>query len=234
MELIQGLRQHVRRLGRDRLFTAVCVGTLALGIGATTAIYAVVDAVLLEPLPYPAHDRLVVVWHAAPGVAEGNLPQSPALHYTYEDESRTLEALAMVANGRGSVTQLGDPEEVRLMRVTHGALGMLGARPTRGRLFSPADDEPGAPQTVVVSWAYWQTRLDGADDVVGRTLTLNGVPHEIIGVLPPGFRVLDNDPAIYVPFQFDRARLFVGNFSYTGIARLRPGTSLEAANADLA
>lgn len=107
MELIQGLRQHVRRLGRDRLFTAVCVGTLALGIGATTAIYAVVDAVLLEPLPYPAHDRLVVVWHAAPGVAEGNLPQSPALHYTYEDESRTLEALAMVANGRGSVTQLG-------------------------------------------------------------------------------------------------------------------------------
>src|SRR5690606_41057289 len=85
---------------------------------------------------------------------------------------------------------------------------------SRGRLFSPADDEPGAPQTVVVSWAYWQTRLDGADDVVGRTLTLNGVPHEIIGVLPPGFRVLDNDPAIYVPFQFDRARLFVGNFSY--------------------
>ncbi|HEU5210384.1 MAG TPA: ABC transporter permease [Longimicrobiales bacterium] len=234
MELIRTVRQHARRLGRARLFTVICVATLALGIGATTAIYAVVDAVLLEPLPYPAHDRLAIVWHAAPGVAEGNMPQSPALHYTYEAESRTLEALGMTSNGRGSVTQLGDPEEVRVTWVTHGTLGILGARPVRGRLFSPSDDEPGAPQTALVSWAYWQNRLDGAQDVVGRTITLDGVPREIIGVLPDDFRVLDAEPAIYIPFQFDRAQLFVGNFSYTGIARLRPGTSLEAANTDLA
>src|SRR5512138_3765042 len=234
MELIRSMRQHVRRLGRARLFTVICVGTLALGIGATTAIYAVVDAVLLEPLPYPAPERLAVVWHLAPGVAEGSLPQSPALHYTYEADSRTLEAVGMLANGRGAVTQLGDPEEVPVMSVTWGTLGMLGARPVRGRNFMQSDDEPGAARTALVSWSYWQSRLDGAPDAVGRTITLNGVPREIIGVLPADFRVLDNDPSIYVPFQFDRAQLFVGNFSYTGIARLRPGTSFEAANTDLA
>lgn len=233
MEPIRHLRQNVRRLARARLFTVICVGTLALGIGATVAIYAVVDAVLLEPLPYPAHDRLAIVWHLAPGVAEGNLPQSPALHYTYEVESRTLEAVGMLASRRGSVTQPGDPEEVRLLQVTHGTLGMLGARPVLGRLFLPSDDEPGAPQTVMVSWSYWQSRLN-ARDIAGTTLTLDGIPREIIGVLPDGFRVLDSDPAIYLPFQFDRSQLFVGNFSYTGIARLRPGTSFEAANADLA
>ena len=234
MESIRSLRQQVRRLGRARLFTVICAGTLALGIGATTAIYAVVDAVLLEPLPYPASDRLAVMWHLAPGVTEGHMPQSPALHYTYEAESRTLEALGMLANGRGSVTQLGDPEEVPVMSVTWGTLGILGARPVRGRNFAPSDDEPGAPLTALVSWSYWQTRLNGADDVIGRTITLNGVPREVIGVLPADFRVLDNDASIFVPFQFDRAAIFVGNFSYTGIARMRPGVSLEAVNSDLA
>ncbi len=234
MELMRSLRQHVRRLGRARLFTLICAGTLALGIGATLAIYAVVDAVLLEPLPYPAQERLVGLWYQAPGINEGDVPQSPALHYTLEADSRSFEGLAMLSTRRGTVTGEGEPEEVPVANVTHGALSLFGARPERGRGFTPADDEPGAALTAIVSWGYWQRRLDGDASVVGRVLVLDGRPREIVGVLPADFRLPDDEADIYVPFQFDRAQLAVGNFSYQGIGRLRPGVTLAAATADIA
>jgi predicted permease len=234
MELIRPVRQLVRRFGRAPSFTAICVLTLALGIGATTAMYAVVDGVLLEPLPYPAQDRLVGVWHEAPGLGFDEVNQSPALHAVYRDDGRVFEDIGMWSNTQVTVTGLGEPEQIDGLRLTDGTLRLLGATPVRGRIFSAEDDTHGAPLTAMLSWDYWQTRLGGDANVVGRTLTVDGRAREIIGVLPRDFRVLDRDASIFLPLQFDPAQIIVGNFSYQGLARLRPGVTIAQANADMA
>ncbi|MGH7445106.1 MAG: ABC transporter permease [Longimicrobiales bacterium] len=234
MDFIRGTRQLIRRFGRAPLFTAICASTLALGIGAATAMYAVVDAVLLEPLPYPAHDRLVDISYSAPGLDVTDVSQSPALHYATKSASRTIEALGMYTTSRSTVTQLGDPEEVGNLWLTEGTLRLLGAKTARGRLFGAADDEAGAAPTVVVSHGYWQRRLDADPNVVGRILTINGTSREVIGVLADDFRMVDADAELYMPFQFEPGNIIMGNFSYRGIARLRDGVSIEQASADLA
>jgi predicted permease len=228
------MRPLLRRFLRTPAFTFVSLLTLALGIGATTAMFAVVNGVLLRPLPYPDPDRLVGVWHEAPGLVAEPVNQSPALHFTYRDESRVFDEIGMWAESRPTVTGLGEPERIEAMRVTDGTLRLLGARPVRGRIFTPEDDAPGAPLTALVSWSYWQTRLGADADVIGRSITVEGRAREIIGVLPRGFRLLDRDAALYLPFQFDPAEVILGNFSYQGIARLRDGASIALANDDLA
>jgi predicted permease len=227
------IRQLIRRYLHAPTFAAVCIFTLALGIGATTAIYAVVDAVLLEPLPYPAQERLVGVWHTAPGLGFDEVNQSPALHELYQDESRVFEDVGMWQDARVTVTGLGDPEQIDGLRLTDGTLRLLGATTVSGRIFTAEDVTHGAPLTAIVSWDYWQTRLGGERDVVGRTLTVDGRAREVIGVLARDFRTLDASPAIYLPLQFDPADLMLGNFSYQGLARLKPGTSIAQADADL-
>ena len=234
MDIVRHLRQAGRLFRRSPTFTFVCAGTLALGIGAATAIYAVVDSVLLEPLPYPAHERLVGVWYEAPGLGFEDVPQSPALHFTTLEDGRAFEAIGMYTDGRATVTGLGDPEEVPVLRVTEGTLRIAGAQPIRGRIFGPSDDAHGAPLTVLVTWQYWQQRLDGDPNVVGRVLTVDGRAREVIGVLPADFRLMDEDAALFVPLQFDRAAVFLGNFSYGALARLRPGTTIAQAESDLA
>jgi predicted permease len=231
--MLPRLRQLLRRLLRAPAFTIVSLITLALGIGATTAMFAVVNAVLLRPLPYAAPDRLVGVWHVAPGLVQEDVNQSPALHLTYRDENRVFEDIGVWAGARPTVTGLGEPERTEGVRVTDGTLRLLGVQPARGRIFTREDDAPGAPLTAVISWGYWQARLGGDADVIGRTLTVDGRPREIIGVLPQGFRLLDRDAAIYLPLQFDPAEVILGNFSYQGMARLRPGVTTAQANDDL-
>jgi predicted permease len=227
------LRQLVRRFVRAPSFTSVTLITLALGIGSTTAMFAVVNGVLLQPLPYEAPDRLVGVWHTAPGLGMEEVNQSPALHFTYRDEGRVFEDIGMWAGGRAAITGLGEPERIEAMRVTDGTLRLLGVQAERGRIFTPEDDAPGAPLTAVLSWGYWQTRLGGAPDVVGRTLTVDGRTREIVGVLPRGFRLLDHDAAIFLPLQLDPGEVILGNFSYQGMARLRPDVTIAEANTDL-
>ncbi|MGH7507506.1 MAG: ABC transporter permease, partial [Longimicrobiales bacterium] len=234
MDLARPFRQHARRLLRAPSFTAVSIGTLALGIGATIAIFAVVDGVLLEPLPYPQADRLIGVWHTAPGLDFEEVNQGPGTHMTYAAENRVFEQIGLWDDSRATVTGIGEPEEIASMRVTYGTLPMLGARLVRGRLFTADDDAPGAPLTTIVGWGYWQRRLAGDPAVVGRTITVDGRPREIIGVLPREFRLLDHEPDVYLPFQLDPAEAFVGGFSYQSIARLRPGVTIEQANADIA
>jgi predicted permease len=234
MERARAIRQLVRRFRRAPSFTAICVLTLALGIGATTAMVAVVDGVLLEPLPYPDQDRLVGVWHEAPGLGFDEVNQSPGLHAMYRDDSRVFEDIGMWSGTRATITGLGEPEQIDGVRVTDGTLRMLGATPVRGRIFSAEDDTYGAPLTAVLSWDYWQTRFGGDPATVGRTISVDGRPREVIGVLPRDFRLLDVDPAIFLPLQFDPANLIIGNFSYEGIARLRPDVTIAQANADVA
>jgi predicted permease len=232
--MLLSMRALVRRFVRAPGFTIISLFTLALGIGATTAMFAVVNGVLLRPLPYEDPGRLVGVWHVAPGLVAEDVNQSPALHLTYRDENRVFEDIGAWAHARPTVTGLGDPERLEGMRVTDGTLRLLGVRPVLGRIFTAEDDAPGAPLTTVVSWGYWQTRLGADPDAVGRTITVDGRAREIIGVLPRGFRLLDHDAALYLPLQFAAADVILGNFSYQGLARLRPGITAALANDDLA
>jgi predicted permease len=228
------LRAIVRRFLRAPVFSIISLLTLALGIGATTAMFAVVNGVLLRALPYPEPDRLVGLWHEAPGLVEGDVNQSPALHVTYRDENRVFSDIGVWANARPTITGLGEPERVEGMRVTDGTFRLLGVQPERGRIFSGEDDAAGAALTALVSWAYWQTRLGADPEVVGRSITADGRNHEIIGVLPRGFRLLDRDAAVYLPLQFDESEIVLGNFSYQGVGRLLPGATIAQANEDLA
>jgi predicted permease len=223
----------LRKFGRAPLFAVVSVVTLSLGIGATSAIFSVVNGVLLKPLPFDEPDELVGVWHEAPGLGFEILNQGPAFHFTYREESRVFEDVGMWDNQHFTITGTGEPERVAGMRVTDGTLSLLRAKPVLGRIFTKEDDTFGSPETALLGYSYWQRRFGGDPSVLGRTLEINGRPTSIVGVLPAEFRFLRWDPAVYLPFQFDRSKLFVGNFSYQGIARLRKGATIEEANADI-
>ncbi|HEV3483828.1 MAG TPA: ABC transporter permease, partial [Vicinamibacterales bacterium] len=217
------LRRVVRRLLRAPLFTIVAIVTLALGIGANTAIFSVVNGVLLKPLPFHEAGRLVAVWHTAPGLGFPEMNQSPATYLTYREENRTFEDIALWDNFSVSVTGTGDPERVQALLVTDGLLPILRITPAVGRVFSKEDDSPGAPQRVLITHAYWQRKFGGDPNIIGRGITVDGRPREIIGVLPASFRFLSYNPQLVVPFQINRAEVFVGGFSHQGIARLKPG-----------
>ena len=234
MTISNPLRHVVRRLGRAPLFTVVTVATLAIAIGANTAIFTVLDSVLLKPLPYPHSEELVGVWHTAPGVNITDLNSSPSLYFTYREEGRTFQDVGLWADRSATVTGRAEPEQVRVLRVTDGVLPILGVAPLLGRTFSREDDRAGSPATVVLSHGYWQSKLGGDQGAIGKTLTIDGEAHEIIGVMPRAFRFLDVKAALILPMQFDRGKLFLGNFSFESVARLKPGATLAQANADVA
>jgi hypothetical protein len=226
-------RLAARRLVRSPLFTVVTLVTLAVGIGANTAIFSIVHGVLLKPLPFSEPDRLVGLWHKAPGTGFEQLNQSPATYFTYREDGRVFEDLGLYRWNSVSITGRGEPERIQALMVTDGTLPAVGVRPLRGRLFTREDDAPGAPARVILTYGYWQRRFAGAD-VVGQPITVDGMPLEIVGILPQSFRFLDSNTAIVLPLQLDRAETFIGNFSFRGLARLKPGVTLEQANADVA
>jgi predicted permease len=217
------------------LFTTVALATLALGIGANTAIFSVINSVLLKPLAYPQADSLVGIWHTAPGVTGiGNeINCSPTMYFTYRDQNRTFQNIGLWNGGGASVTGLAEPEQPRALYATYGLLDALGIAPKLGRWFSQADDTPGSPETVILTYGYWQKRFGGETSAIGRTLTIDSRPHIVVGVMPENFQ-FRNDPSLILPMRFDRNKIFLGNFSYQGIARLKSGVTLEQANADVA
>ncbi len=194
-------QQVVRRLARAPLFTTITLLTLAIGVGANTVIYSVIEGILLKPLPYPNADRLIGVWYSAPGVNLKESQISPSLYFTDREQNRTLEDVGALAGDAMNVTGAGAPEHVTVADVTDGVLPMLGAKPVAGRLFTRQDDTAGAPETVILSYGYWQKKFGGSSSAIGRTITVDGRPREIIGVLPRGFQMLDQpDAALIVPF----------------------------------
>ncbi|MGD0362830.1 MAG: ABC transporter permease [Bryobacteraceae bacterium] len=228
------MKPILRRLARTPMFGVIILATLAIGIGANTAIFSVLNGVLLKPLPYPDAGRLVGVWETAhlQGMAEVNA--SPATYFTFREESRTFQDIGLWRNDSVNVTGTGEPEQVDAADVTDGLLPMLGEQPIRGRWFSRKDDLPGSPKTAVISYGYWQRRFGGDPSVIGRRIVADGDATEIIGILPPNFRFLNAHAALIEPMQLDRGKVFVGNFSYRAVARLKPGVTLAQANADVA
>ena len=229
------LKQSLRRLARAPMFTAVTLLTLAVGIGANSAIFSVVEGVLLKPLPYPHPDRLVSALHTAPGLNIKELPASTSTYFIYREQSKTFEDIGIYAGDSVSVTGLAEPEQVRALDVTDGVLPILGVPPMLGRGFAREDCSSGSPDTVMLTYGYWQRKFGGDRSVVGKTITVDGKLRQIIGVMPQNFRFLDRpDLSLILPIKLDRAKTFLGNFSYGAVARLKPGVTVAEASADVA
>jgi predicted permease len=232
-DALRGLRYSLRRLRRTPGFTLVSIGTLALGLGATSAIFSVINGVLLKPLPYPHPEQLVAVWMTAPGVKIADLNMAPSLYFTMCDEQRAFQAVSIFATGRTTVGKT-HPEEVSAVFASHELLPILGVKPQLGRLFAPADDDPRGTRTAMLSDGYWRSHFGGDRSVLGRQLLIEGNTVSIIGVLPPSFEFMDQKADLLIPMRFDRAKTNLGVFSYLGVGRLKPGVTLKQADADLA
>jgi len=228
------VRHAGRRLRAASGFTAVALLTLALGIGAATAIFSVVEGILLKPLPYRHAEQLVALLHTAPGLHLSELNLAASLYFTYKEENRVFQDVGMWQTGAWTITGIREPEEVPGLQVTYRFLPVLGVEPARGRGFSATDDDPRGEHTALLSDSYWLSRFGGDPAALGRRLLVDGVAYTIIGVLPPSFQFMDHRISLLLPMQYDRANLRLISFCCQGVARLKPGISLAQANADVA
>jgi predicted permease len=237
--MIQDVRFSLRMLRKSPGFAAIALFTLALGVGATIAIFSVLDGVVLKPLAYPHPEQLVSV-EVSPLALDPTLRgMAPEDYFIFRDQGRTFQNIGIYAETDTdrdvNVTGFAEPERVHALNVTHDVLSVLGIPPMLGRIFLPSDDSPGAPATAILSYGYWQRHFSADSSAIGKTIIVDGVVRQIVGVLPRGFRFLDvQDPALILPLQLDRNKTQLGDFSYFGIARLNPGTSIAQASADVA
>ena len=238
--LIEGALRDVRRALRmirtKPGFSATALLSLALGIGANTAIFSVVNGVLIRPLPYPESDALVGVANTL--VIQGqrfqNAQLSPSMYAACKDSSGVFERFGVWTSGAATVTGSGDPEQIVSVTTTQGVLPALGVPAYLGRWFSSQDDTPGAPETAILTHGYWQRKFGGEKEVLGRTVIIDFIPRQVIGVVPRDFRFLDRSTDVFLPQRFPLSGLRPDVFSYNGIARLRPGVTLALANQDTA
>lgn len=226
-------RWIVRRLWRAPLFTAITLLTLAVGIGANTAIFSVVNGVLLKPLPYADPDRLVAVWQSAPGIGIKELPGSPSTYFTYREIGQSFEYLGLWRQESVNLTGVDEAERVEALRITDGFLPVLSVEPMLGRRFSKQDDAPNQPRTAMLAHGFWQRKFGADPGIVGKSIRVDGRSYEVIGVLPASFRFLSTRPNLILPLQLDPAEAFVGQFSYPTIAKLKPGVTIEQASTDV-
>lgn len=227
------LRHAVRALMRRPAFTVTAVLTLAIGIGATTAVVSVVDAVLLRPLPYARSDELVTLGHVAPEIASGEWGLSRAGYFYFREHAASLQDIA--AYRATSLVILGDgpPERIEAVQVTASLLATLGVSTERGRPFSVDDDTPGAAPVVILSHSIW-VRSFGADpDIIGAPVSLSGTRYEVIGVMPRGVHFPSPSTHAWVPLGFDPAATPVNQHIYGGVARLRAGVGPDEALTEL-
>ncbi len=236
----QDVRHAVRGLRRTPGFTVAAVLTLALGIGANTAVFSVVDAVLLRPLTYDDPDRLVVVHETLPAL--GRIPVSAGSFEEWRKAARSFEQMALIAIAPVILTGSGEPERLDAARVSASLFPMLGTTPPLGRTFTPEEEMPGRHRVVALSDDLWRRRFGADPAIVGRTITLNDQIHEVVGVLPPEFRfprleqlyaspIASGRPQLWMPFAVgDEER---GENSFATLARLRRGVSPQEGRAEL-
>ena len=233
---MRDLRYALRGLRRQPLFTLVAVLTLAIGIGANTAIFSLLYQVLLRPLPYANADRLVFIWNSYP---LGGLPQAGVSIPDYLDrktQAPALEDAALFTQRSLSLTDGGQPEQLRALRVTPSFFTTLGRAPALGRAFAETDATTGADQFAILTYALWNSRFGADPSIVGRDVRIDGVSHRVVGVLAADFDLPARDVALLVPFSFtpddtsDRSR---GNEFSSMIARLGPGASREQLDAQM-
>ena len=228
------MKHSFRRLLKSPAFALTALITVGAAIGANALIFSVVNGVILKPLPYANPSSLVGAWLVAPGVMQGPVQQSAATYFMIRESGQSFEDIGLWQNGSATITGRGEPEQVETLTVTDGTLPLLGVRPALGRLFTKDDDLPKGPSVVLISHRYWQRAFGGNPSAVGQSLMVNGTPQEVVGVLPEQFRFLTANPLVILPMQLNRATIHAAGFNFQGLARLKPGATIEQANADVA
>ena len=231
--LLQDARHGARQLFHAPGFAAVALAALAIGIGANTAIFSVVNTLLIRPLPYHAPDRLAIIWeHNLPRDRRNNVV-APANYLHWRDLNQTFEEIgAATMTLDMTLTGAGEPVQVPAQYVTAGFFDVLGVQARRGRYFTREEDRPGS-RVVVLSDRFWRTRLDADPAVIDRVITLQGQPHTIVGVMPPGFAFLDKDVEVWLTHGLTEAARTPRGRYLTTVGRLKPGVSLEQAQRDM-
>jgi predicted permease len=232
--LTSELRHAARRLLRNPMFTLATVMTLALAIGANVAIFAVVERVLLNPLPYPDSDRLIALDYGWPSrnVPSGISTLASQLYYQYLDRAHTLAAVAVYQNDELTLIGSGNPERIRVTRVTPSLASVLRVEPALGRWFSDAEGAPGASPVAVLSHGLWVRGFGQDAAILGRRLTLNGVSATVIAVMPPSFQFPDPRVDLWMAAPLSRATAS-DSYEFSGVARLRDGATIANARDEL-
>jgi putative ABC transport system permease protein len=234
--IVQDLRIAWRGLRRSPGYAVVVVATLALGIGATTALFTVVNSVLLRPLPFPDPDRLVMVWERTPFARSDGRTTNVVQTQNYLDwraRNRSFAAIAAFQQLPMNISGPTGAEQLPGLRVTSEFFSVLGIGPVAGRVIGRGEDVPRAPLTTVLTHRFWQERFGRDPDVIGRRVLVNGVPHEIVGVMPPGFAFPGVQAEIFVPLQIDPALAPRDGRNFSTVARLRPGVSAALAQEEM-
>ena len=235
LEFWRDLRFGARLLGRDRSFALVATLVLALGIGASSAVFTLVDGLLLRPLPFDQPEQLVVISETMPAQGHDAGVVSPANFIEWEEHSRSFTGIAVGTSGPAAVVDDGDPAMYIRRGTTGDLMPLLRVKPALGRLIGPADDHPDAPATLMLSYRLWQERYGGDESIIGRSITAWGASREIVGVLPPNFYLFDRETDLWLPARFDRTldwRRRAGRF-LNAVARLKPDVSISEAEAEL-
>jgi putative ABC transport system permease protein len=231
-QLVQDQRYAARLLARSPAFTTVAVLTLALGIGANTAIFTVVNAVLLRPLPFPQPDRLVRIWETKPSDDVHRNVVNPQNFLDWSERTHSFEHMAAISGIPSNITGEGDPLAADGMQVTPDFFSVLGISPLMGRAFVPDDGIEGRNDSVILSYSFWQSHYAADQHILGRKIILNGNPVAVVGVMPRDFHFPNTQADLWMPMPTDRKTAGGGRY-LTTIARLKPGVSLLRAQADL-
>lgn len=233
---MQTLRYAVRLLRKSPGFTLVAIVIMALGIGANTAIFSVVHAVLLQPLPFPEPERLVQLWHVPPQTSFPGMtsfPLSAANFLDWQRQNHVFERTALYSNAMFDTTGTGRPESIRAALVSADFFPVLGVQPIQGRLFRPEEDRPGSNHQVILSYPLWQTRYAANPHVLGQTIELDGEPYVIVGVMGPRMNKPE-EAQLWAPLGLTSQQASVrGEHHFLAIARLKPGVTLQAAQAQM-
>jgi putative ABC transport system permease protein len=235
MSSVASMRLAWRSLLRTPAFTISAVLTLVIGIGASVAIFAVVNGVLLRPLPYGAPERLVGVWHALPGVSIDKGNQTLGTYFTYKRLVQSIENIGLSQPGAVNVASPGgggEPQRLTSASITASLIPTLDVAPLIGRNFSDAEDRPNGPNVVIIGEALWRSRFGADSGIIGRVIEVNGRSREIVGVMPARFRYPSAETRLWFPLQLDPNAEFDGGFNQDGVARLKPGVTIEATQRD--
>ncbi len=228
-----GFRQALTRLARSPGFTSITVLTLGLGIGANTAIFSAVNGILLQSLPYPDPDRLVGLWHTAPGIDIPLFEQSDGTYLFYRSENRTLEGMGIFGNTSVNLTGGEEPERVDAAFVTSTLFSTLGIVPEHGRSLIETDNEPGAEAVVILGHGLWSRRFGSDPGILDHTVLIDGEAHRVIGIMPAHFSLPVSDSELWTALEIDPAEATTGSFRWFSVGRLKPGESVESAQRDL-
>ena len=232
--LLKDIRYAVRGLVKRPGFTVIALLTLALGIGANTAIFSVVNAVLLRPLPFRDPEQVVIVWEDASFAGFPHNTPAPANYIDWKNQNQSFSDMAASAEVSFNITGDGDPERVTAFAVTHNFFPLFGVQPLLGRSFLPEEDRPGGNKVIVLSYSLWQSRYGGDTHVLNRDIQLNGVKHTVVGVMPASFQFLESEVRLWVPLALDQEDMANRGGHYLNVvARLKPGVALSQAQADM-